>query len=301
MKLALGLGKIFSSFSQKISLLIFNQRLPLSYIFFNILYKKFIVSNKINDSDILKFHNSGFVKLNISLKDEILEYKDKFFTKKEDEIDKTKIVQFFLNDVDKKNFIVKVKKKLDPVVNKLEHYFNCDVFISDAYPFRIYHVEDQNNLEKENYANHFHQDGYLMIYNKIFVNLMDVKEKDGPIQIIPIENRNSFFKSFKYKNRNEYNVFGDQSLIYKNTGKMGECCLFSSPQVFHRAGVPENYRDILQLILVTIPKKYSDGIFIKDEVDLFKGNEKNIMKISKPFTLMALLKLFILFFQRKRK
>ncbi len=299
MKSGLGLHKIFNYISRKLSLIIFNQRLPLSYIIFNKLYKKFIVSNKIEDDDILKFHNSGFVKLNIDLKSEVEEYKDKFFIKEKDKEDTSERVKFSLNDQDKKNFVIKVKKKLYPLIYKLENYFNCDVFISDIFPFRIYHVEDENNLEKEAYANHFHQDGYLMIYNKVFINLMDINDEDGPLQIIPIENKDSFFKSFKYKDRNNYNVFGDQNLIYKNIGKIGECCLFSSPQVFHRAGVPKTHRDLIQIILVTIPKKYSEGVYIKDEIELFKGNEKNIMKISKPYNLINIIKLLLVFFQRK--
>ncbi len=299
MKSGLGLHKIFNYISRKLSLIIFNQRLPLSYIIFNKLYKKFIVSNKIEDDDILKFHNSGFVKLNIDLKREVEEYKDKFFIKEKDKGDTSERVKFSLNDQDKKNFVIKVKKKLYPLIYKLENYFNCDVFISDIFPFRIYHVEDENNLEKEAYANHFHQDGYLMIYNKVFINLMDINDEDGPLQIIPIENKDSFFKSFKYKDRNNYNVFGDQNLIYKNIGKIGECCLFSSPQVFHRAGVPKTHRDLIQIILVTIPKKYSEGVYIKDEIELFKGNEKNIMKISKPYNLINIIKLLLVFFQRK--
>lgn len=299
MKLGLGLYKIFAFYSRKLSLIIFSQRLPLSYVFFNSLYKKFIVNKKLNDPHILKFHQSGFVKLEVELKDEINEYKNKMFIKNEDDIDKTTRIELSLTDQDKKNFAIKVKKKFEPIINKLEKYFNCDVFISNMYPFRTYHVDDQNNLEKENYANHFHQDGYLMIYNKIFVNLMDVTENDGPMQVVPIENRNSFLKSFKYKERDNYNIFGDQKLIYKNTGKIGECFLFSSPQVFHRAGIPEYHRDVLQITLVTIPKKYSDGISIPNEVDLFKSNEKNIIKISKPYTLLNMIKLFIIFIQRK--
>ena len=299
MKSGLGLHKIFNYISRKVSLIIFNQRLPLSYIMFNKLYKKFIESKKIKDDDILKFHNSGFVKLNINLKNEVEEYKDKLLIKEKDKEDTSKRVMFSLNDQDKKEFEIKIKKKLAPLIDKLENYFNCEVFISDILPFRIYHIQDQNNLEKEAYANHFHQDGYLMIYNKIFINLMDIGDEDGPLQIIPIENNNSFFKSFKYKDRNNYNIFGDQNLIYKNSGKMGECCLFSSPQVFHRAGIPKTYRDLIQIILVTIPKKYSTGVYIKDEVELFKGNEKNIMKISKPYNLINILKLLIVFFRRK--
>ena len=300
MKLNLGLYEMFNNISKKISLLLFKQRLPISYIIFNALFKKFIVNKSISNDDILRFHKSGFVKLkNIDLKDEIEEYKNKFFIKEEDKKDLTKRIKFSLDDKDKKDFAIKIKKKLSPLIDNLKSYFSCDVFISDILPFRIYHIEDENNLEKESYANHFHQDGYLMIYNKIFINLMDIEEQDGPLQIIPIENKSAFFKSFKYKDRNNYNVFGNQDLIYKNTGKIGECCLFSSPQVFHKAGIPKNFRDLIQIIIVTIPKKYSNGVYVEDDIELFKGNENNIMKISKPYKLKNLLKLFLIFLKEK--
>ena len=58
------------------------------------------------------------------------------------------------------------------------------MFISDVLPFRIYHVED-NSIDREYYSNHYHQDAYLKIYNKIHINLMDVEEEDGPLHIIP--------------------------------------------------------------------------------------------------------------------
>jgi len=130
---------------------------------------------------------------------------------------------------------------------------------------------------------------------------MDVNNEDGPLEIIPIENKKSFFKSFKYKDRHNYDTSGDQNLIYKNTGEIGECFLFSSPQIFHRAGVPKYFRDIIQIIIVTIPKNHSEGIKLEDEVKLFEGNEKNIMKVSKPYGLMSLLRLYTIFFKRKLK
>ena len=34
------------------------------------------------------------------------------------------------------------------------------------------------------YANHYHNDGYLVTYFKLFINLMDVDENDGPLHIV---------------------------------------------------------------------------------------------------------------------
>ena len=65
--------------NKKFSIKFFNQRLPFVYILFNFLYKNLIINSKIEDKEIKKFHKSGFTKIDISLKKEIEEYKEKFF------------------------------------------------------------------------------------------------------------------------------------------------------------------------------------------------------------------------------
>ena len=77
MNFSLGLSKYINFNSKKFSLLIFNQRLPFIYIFFNTLYKKLIANKNVNDQ-IKKFHQSGFTKLNVNMTEIIDEYKDKF-------------------------------------------------------------------------------------------------------------------------------------------------------------------------------------------------------------------------------
>jgi hypothetical protein len=283
--------------NKNFSVKFFNQRLPFIYIFFNFLYRLLIVNTKVNDNEIEQFHKSGFTKIDISFEDEIIEYKDKFFLKNQDLSNKKKSSFFELNDDDKKNLSLKIKKKLSPFINKLENYFNCDVFISSIRSTRNYNHKDALNLSEEHYSNHFHQDSYLMTYSKIFINLMDINEKDGPLEIIPRENRSSFIKSFNYKDRRNYNLYGDKSLIVKNVGKLGDCCLFSSPQIFHRAGVPIDYRDNMQIILITIPKKYSKGLDKIDNIRLFEDNEHLFFKYTKPYSIAKVIRLFFLFFK----
>jgi hypothetical protein len=285
--------------NKNFSVKFFNQRLPLIYIFFNFLYRLLIVNTKVNDNEIKQFHKSGFTKIDISFKDEILEYKDKFFLKNQDLNYKKKSIILELNDDDKKNLSIKIKKKLLPFINKLENYFNCDVLISSIRSTRNYNHEDTLNLDEEHYSNHFHQDSYLMTYSKIFINLMDINEKDGPLEIIPRENRSSFIKSFNYKDRRNYNLFGDKNLIKKNVGKLGSCCLFSSPQIFHRAGVPIDYRDNMQIILTTIPKKHSGGLKNIEDIGLFDDNEYLYFNFTKPYSIIKVIRLFFLFFKNK--
>ena len=85
----------------------------------------------------------------------------------------------------------------------------------------------------------------------------------------------------------------------KNTGKIGDCCLFSSPQIFHRAGVPKNYRDNMQIILVAIPKKYSEKISNIDNAKLFDDNYDLFQKFTKPYSIIKVIKLFFIHFKYK--
>jgi hypothetical protein len=285
--------------NKKFSVKFFNQRLPLIYILFNFFYRKYVVNSNINDKEILQFHKSGFTKIDISLKKEIEEYKDKFFINNENQKDTLKKAPLELDKNHKRNLAIKIKKKLSPLLIKLEKYFNCEVFLSDISIWRNYNHNDTFNLDVSHFGNHFHQDSYMMTYSKIFVNLMDINEDDGPLEVIPRENKNSFVKSFNYKDMNNYNLFGDKSLIKKNVGKIGDCCLFSSSQIFHRAGVPKNYRDNMQITLVTIPKKCSGELYNIDNEKLFENNYKLFQEFTKPYSIIKVIRLFFTLFRYK--
>ena len=285
--------------NKKFSVKFFNQRLPFIYILFNFFYRKFVVNSNINDKEILQFHKSGFTKIDISLKEEIEEYKDKFFINDENQKDTSKRINLELDKKHKKNLAIKIKKKLSPLLKKLEKYFNCDIFISDIEIWRNFNHNDTLNLGVSHFGNHFHQDSYIMTYSKLFVNLMDINEDDGPLELIPRENRISFVRSFNYKDMNDYNLFGDKTLIKKNVGKIGDCCLFSSSQIFHRAGVPKNYRDNMQIILVTIPKKFSEELSNIDNEKLFENNYELFQKFTKPYSFKNVIRLFFTLFKYK--
>ena len=297
--MGLGLYRFINLNNKKFSLKFFNQRLPFIYILFNFLCRKFIVNSNINDKEILQFHKSGYTKIDISLKKEIEEYKDKFFINDQNKKKNLKKVPLELDKNHKKNLAIKIKKKLSPLLKKLEKYFNCDVFLSDIEIWRNYNHNDTLNLNVSHFGDHFHQDSYTMTYSKIFVNLMDIEENDGPLEVIPRENRNSFIKSFNYKDMNNYNLSGDKTLIKKNIGKIGDCCLFSSSQIFHRAGVPKNYRDNMQITLVTIPKRFSEKLCNIDDENLFEKNYEHFQKFTKPYSIIKTIKLFFTLFKYK--
>ena len=59
------LYKILFKISIYISIKFFHLRLPLPYVFYNFLYKKFILNTKNHNDSILNFDRKGFSKLDI--------------------------------------------------------------------------------------------------------------------------------------------------------------------------------------------------------------------------------------------
>ena len=195
-----------------------------------------------------------------------------------------------------------MKDKLSPLLNDLSEYYNSEIEFAEIKLFRIKNENIGKDLNKDVYSNNFHQDGYTMNYIKLGINLMDITDNDGPMEIVNIKDRKNFVKSFKYKERNNYNVDGDNNLIYKNTGKLGDCFLFSPSQCFHKAGEPIKHRDMIMMILVASTKIKKDQFNIENKLDVFssKYSYQNKQIIStKPFGIINIFKTFFNHLQEK--
>tara|TARA_B100000941_G_C28508360_1_gene558890 strand:+ start:4597 stop:5496 length:900 start_codon:yes stop_codon:yes gene_type:complete len=288
------LYKIKNYLFHKLGLLFFKQGLSLDYILYNFFYKKFIIKNVRENNWTKKLYNSGYSRLEISAFDLVNDLKKKIVL--DDEQNKinnpttNRIKRFkFLDKNVELDFIKKLKVKLEPIFNDLKKYYNCKVDLAEIRLFRIENYQT-TDLKNELYSNNFHQDGYILNYSKIFINLMDVGIKDGPLEIVPIEKKRKFIKSSNFKNRYEYKTSGYENLIFKNTGRIGDCTLFSSTEVFHRATIPENYRDMAQLIVFAAPEEILQKV-IPDDENLLKPNQQ-LRKYSKPFSLLSLIKFY---------
>lgn len=287
--------KLINSISLKISILLFNQRVPLSYIFFNKLYKTLIIKKDIINEEIYNFHHNGFGKLKVNINEGLIKFKNNLSLLEKDnssnnnKIDKR---QFFVIEENKKlKFKSFLEQSFAPIINNLSLYYKSEVNIESIKFFRINNENDSKMKNKEVYSNFFHQDAYLFTYIKIFVNLMDISETEGPLEIVSINNSSKFIKKFKYKDRNNYKTIKDE-MVHKNTGKAGDCFLFSSPQCFHKAGIPNNYRDILQVILIASPKLNNKNYKFNQKEDVFEENNK-IISLTKPNSVYSIIKLFI--------
>ena len=246
------LYKILFKISIYISIKIFNLRLPLPYVFYNFLYKKFILNTKHCNDSISNFERKGFSKLDIDFSDILNKYNIKHSQVKEEKFNNHR-TYFFLEDKYKKLFQIDLIKKINPIIEELESYYNLPIYLLNFKAFRIEYFNNIENKDLELYANKFHNDGYVMNFFKVFINLDDVTDKDGPLHLISKEDTKKFIKSSKYKNRDNYDPDFDKSIVFKNTGKKGSSLIFSPSLCFHKAGVPEKCRDMIQLVFAALP------------------------------------------------
>ena len=107
-------------------------------------------------------------------------------------------------------------------------------------------IEHNTNI----YSNNYHVDYYIMNYFKMFINLQDVDETQGPMNLYSKKNSKKFVTANNYKDRSNYNLKNEKELgVIKNTGSKGDLFICSTPQCLHRASSPEigKKRDMLFL------------------------------------------------------
>ena len=126
---------------------------------------------------------------------------------------------------------------------------------------------------------------------------MDVGENDGPMHIVYKNKTKDFFKHAKYRNQENYVDIENDSLIYKNVGKEGESFLFSSPECMHKAGIPEQHRDIMEVIFIA----NTDTSLKSEDINIFEKNENFVNSTTKPYTLMNVFKTLKQHFNYKKR
>lgn len=282
------LHKILNKISTSISLKIWGLRLPLSYVFFNKMYKFFIMNKKIENKTIQNFHNIGFTKLDLNISEELSKIKLDFKPLKDNE--KKQII--FTDSDNQKNLKEIISTNLRDTINDLKKYYNSNIVVGNVHMFRNHYTDKSVEGKKEDqvYANFYHNDGYLITYIKIFINLMDVNEEDGPLNIISKQKTKAFIKKTKYKDRYNYIPLekDDADLVYKNIGKFGDCFLFSTPECMHKASIPKKHRDMMQIILVATPNEKLK----LSNINPFEDN-KDIIFSSKPYGIVKVIHLLL--------
>ena len=154
----------------------------LTYSLFNYLYNKFIVNLSGADDEIKFFHENGYLKPNLNFKKEVLELNNLLDQKSK--IDHQNGFTYHLNhnsiEIIKK--ILSLKKFID-FKNKIEKYFNLNMYLTDVKVTRNFPIDKNFEHKKNIYSNNYHVDYYTINFFKMFINLHDVDDTQGPMNL----------------------------------------------------------------------------------------------------------------------
>lgn len=284
------------SLKKKIGILLFNQRKPLKYILFDKIYSIFILNKTKLPKFLCEYNINGFVKIMPNFKDDL---NDLINNLSIEENQKEYPPFYFKID----NEIKKKLSKVLEIINKdyitfFKEYFNSEIFPAYINLRRNINYE-KINLKKELFSDNYHNDAYLFTHFKLFINLNDISEKNGPMKIISKKNTRNFIKYINYKDRQDYSD-ENENFSFSNTGKIGECLFFDPTKCLHKAGMPENgyKRDYLIITYIGIPK--NEELMKKlIKTDIYKYENNELTSLAKPTQLIQTLKLLLNFYKKK--
>jgi hypothetical protein len=137
--------------------------------------------------------------------------------------------------------------------------------------YRNFHVPSKD-VEPGTISSRWHQDGDYTDILKIFINISDVSEKDGPFHIVPRQDTISLMKNYKHQRGVPDEIVRNNANIIKATGEAGTTLIGNTNQCLHRAGVPEEgcTRDLLQIKLIPSGKPLPED-WLKKAVEVAQG------------------------------
>lgn len=221
----------------------------LTYSLFNYFYNKYVINLNEADEEIKDFHENGYLKPNLNFKNEAVKLMQTLDEKRS--INHKSSIQFLLNE-ESKEIIRNILRspKFQVLKNKIEKYFNLKLYLINVMVSRNLPLDKKIEHNTNVYSNNYHVDYYLMNYFKMFINLQDVDETQGPMNLYSKKNSKKFVTSNNYKDRSNYKLKHEKELgMIKNTGSKGDLFICSTPQCLHRASSPEigKKRDLLFL------------------------------------------------------
>ena len=138
------------------------------------------------------------------------------------------------------------------IIEILETYYHGNFKVNRVESWRNYGVPDELAKNQEMFSNFWHCDNRRTDYTKLFINLSDVTENDGPFHVVSRDRTKQLMK-MGFGNRKNYNVseeeLEDENHIFRGIGEMGTAYLANPEICLHKAGTPKlgRQRDIVQL------------------------------------------------------
>lgn len=157
---------------------------------------------------------------------------------------------------------IKAIPELGELINKkiidlLEDYYGSHFDVKVVSCWRNYHIKNDyiEGTKKEFFSSRWHCDRLSVEKAKLFVNLTNVTEQDGPFHLQPRPRTKELIK-MGFGSREDYklsqDILEDPKHVVKATGPPGSAIFANTSFCFHRAGVPEpgHYRDIVEFVFV---------------------------------------------------
>jgi len=279
----------YKNINKNYGLKIFKNPNTLNYNLFNFFFKINVASFK-DDQELTNYHNLGYLKTNVDssflanfLKDEINKNEVKF---------NEKSTFFEINDEMKNKIRDHLRNNYNEIIKKFKKYYKNNIAVASVEIIRNFGLKNTdyyNNTvrskDQEHFNMYYHCDYYTMNYFKLFINISDVDETNGPLNFYSIKDTKKFIKDSNYKSRANYKTTNSTNVII-NHGKKGESLFLNTPQCVHRAGIPNygKYRDMLFVSFVATPEKINDIFhYEKDYYDcIWKCKNDLPKKFSKP-------------------
>lgn len=210
-----------------------------------------------------KFRDNGYDALGIPYENDLIE---KIVSKYNKLITDDKYaLKRFNNDevyrIELKN-ASKVIPELGGLINKkittlLEDYYGSHFAVKVVSCWRNYNIKEDyiKGTKKEFFSSRWHCDRLSVEKAKLFVNLTDVTEKDGPLHLQPRPRTKELIK-MGFGSREDYklsqDILEDPKHVIKAVGPKGSAIFANTSFCFHRAGIPEpgHYRDIVEFVFV---------------------------------------------------
>lgn len=166
-----------------------------------------------------------------------------------------------------------VGKLLTPEILKIvNECFNGKFKVRGFFLWRNYHVPPDIVSETETFSDRWHCDGRPVDIYKLFVNLSDVTEDDGPFHIQSRQRTKELIKR-GFSGRGNHNlpddVVNDPKYVLKAIGTAGTTLLCNTELCLHRAGIPapNHSRDIIEFKFITSNKPFSENWMEHLDVD----------------------------------
>lgn len=276
------LTNIIKNYNKPLSIKYFHNTNLFTYNLFSAFYKKFLLDKK-KINHLEHFFKEGYQKIT-TVQTELI---DKINLLIEKQKPTNLNNPLFRYEIDKEiEDLVKIiiKNNFKDTIQELEDCYKADMKLSYIRINRNHGYLD----DEEKFSNYFHTDGYIFTFIKFFINLHDVDNHHGPLELIKKKYAKDFLK-LNYKKK-EYRIFDKDEKLnnkfkFKNVGKKGDVLICRTTELMHRASKPDynKHRDMLFLEFVLLPKK-NDLNENRDIFSLINNEQDHLKKLDNPIS-----------------